>query len=57
MTEPDPASYKDEPMLVSATVYSYYGVQNPEVLTVDDELNPAGVPAIDEMQSPDDDLF
>lgn len=48
VTEPAPGSYKAEPMSVAATVYSYFGVQNPEVLTADAELNPAGVPAIDE---------
>jgi hypothetical protein len=38
-------------MSVSATVYSYFGVQNPEVLTSDEEFNPSGVPAIDETQA------
>jgi hypothetical protein len=51
VTEPAPGSYKAEPMSVAATVYSYFGVQNPEVLTRDDELNPDGVPAIDETQT------
>ena len=51
VTEPAPGSYKAEPMSVAATVYSYFGVQNPDVLTSDDELNPAGVPAIDETQA------
>ena len=51
VTEPAPGSYKAEPMSVAATVYSYFGVQNPEVLTRDDELNPLGVPAIDETQA------
>ena len=51
VTEPAPGSYKAEPMSVAATVYSYFGVQDPDVLTRDDELNPAGVPAIDETQT------
>ena len=54
VTEPAPGSYKAEPMSVAATVYSYFGVQNPEVLTRDDELNPDGVPAIDEAQTRED---
>ena len=57
VTEPAPGSYKAEPMSVAATVYSYFGVQNPEVLTSDEELNPAGVPAIDETQAGEPALF
>ncbi len=57
VTEPAPGSYKAEPMSVAATVYSYFGVQNPDVLTSDEELNPAGVPAIDETQTGELDLF
>jgi hypothetical protein len=44
-------------MSVAATVYSYFGVQNPEVLTADAELNPAGVPAIDETKTGESPLF
>ena len=57
VTEPAADSYTAEPMSVAATVYSYFGVQNPEVLTRDDEFNPAGVPAIDETQSGESPLF
>ncbi len=57
VTEPAPGSYEAEPMSVAATVYSYFGVQNPEVLTRDDELNVDGVPAIDETQAAEPDLF
>lgn len=57
VTEPAPGSYEAEPMSVAATVYSYFGVQNPEVLTRDDELNVNGVPAIDETQAAEPDLF
>lgn len=57
VTEPAPGSYTAEPMSVAATVYSYFGVQNPEILTRDDEFNPDGVPAIDETQPPEPDLF
>lgn len=48
VTEPAPGSYEAEPMSVASTVYSYFGVTNPEAVTRDDELNPDGVPAIDE---------
>ena len=44
-------------MSVAATVFSYFGVQDPELLTRDDELNPDGVPAIDEAQPREPDLF
>jgi uncharacterized protein (DUF1501 family) len=63
VTEPAPAtasqsaSYEAEPMSVASTVYSYFGVQNPEVLTRDDVLNTEGVPAIDETQPGEPPLF
>jgi hypothetical protein len=57
VTEPVPGSYEAEPMSVAATVYSYFGVQNPEVLTADDERNPAGVSAIDETVAGEPPLF
>ncbi len=47
-TNPAPASYEFEPMSVAASLYSYMGVQNPNVLTADPEMNPTGDPAIDE---------
>jgi len=57
VTEPAPGSYETEPMSVASTVFSYFGVQNPELLTADEELNPAGVPAIDETQAGEPDLI
>ncbi len=57
VTEPAPGSYEAEPMSVASTVYSYFGVQNPEVLTRDDELNPGGVPKIDETVAGEPPLF
>lgn len=57
VTEPAPGSYEAEPMSVASTVYSYFGVQNPEVLTRDDELNPDGVPKIDETVAGEPPLF
>ena len=57
VTVPVPDSYEAEPMSVASTVYSYFGVQNPEVLTADDERNPAGVPAIDETVAGEPPLF
>ncbi|MDT8282184.1 MAG: hypothetical protein RQ982_05150 [Gammaproteobacteria bacterium] len=44
-------------MSVASAVFSYFGVQNPELLTRDDEVNPAGVPVIDETQAAEPDLF
>ncbi|MDT8282183.1 MAG: DUF1501 domain-containing protein [Gammaproteobacteria bacterium] len=57
VTEPAPGSYEAEPMSVASAVFSYFGVQNPELLTRDDEVNPAGVPVIDETQAAEPDLF
>ena len=57
VTEPVPGSYEAEPMSVASTVYSYFGVQNPEVLTADDERNPDGVPAINETVGGEPPLF
>ncbi len=57
VTEPAQGSYEAEPMSVASTVYSYFGVQNPEVLTRDDELNPGGVPKIDETVAGEPPLF
>jgi hypothetical protein len=48
VTEPEPGSYEAEPMTIASTVYSYFGVQNPQILTADAERNPDGDPAIDE---------
>jgi len=47
-TNPAPGSYEFEPMSVAASVYSYMGVQNPQVVTADPEMNPTGDPAINE---------
>jgi hypothetical protein len=47
-TEPAPGSYQFEPMSIAASLYSYMGVENPEILTSDEERNPTGDPAIDE---------
>jgi hypothetical protein len=57
VTVPTTDSYEAEPMSVASTVYSYFGVQNPEILTADDERNPAGVPAIDETIAEEPPLF
>ena len=47
-TVPTSDSYEAEPMAIASSVYRYFGVRNPAVLTRDDELNPAGDNAIDE---------
>ena len=56
-TEPTSNSYEAEPMSIASTVYSYFGVQNPEVLTQDPEMNPGGDPAIDETVTGEPTLF
>lgn len=50
-TNPAPGSYEFEPMSVASSVYSYLGVQNPNVVTADPDMNPTGDPAIDENAS------
>ena len=57
VTEPQVDSYEIEPMSVAASVYSYFGVQNPEILTADADSNPAGDPAIDETVAAEPALF
>ncbi len=57
VTEPQVGSYEFEPMSVAASVYSYFGVQNPEILTADPNLNPSGDPAIDETVAGEPVLF
>ncbi len=47
-TNPVSGSYEFEPMSVASSLYSYLGVQNPEIVTADDDRNPTGDPAIDE---------
>lgn len=41
-TEPTGTSYEAEPMAVAASLYQYFGAQNPSVMTADAALNPAG---------------
>ena len=50
-------SYTFEPMSVASSIYSYFGAQNPQILTADPENNPAGDPAIDETVAGEPPLF
>ncbi len=50
-TRPTSSSYEAEPMSIASSVYSYFGVTNPEVLTADDIMNPSGDSPIDESQA------
>jgi len=56
-TRPTTDSYEVEPMSIGSTVYSYFGVQNPEVLTADLDMNPAGDSIIDETVAGEPTLF
>jgi len=47
-TRPTSSSYQTEPLSIASSIYSYFGVQNPEVLTQDTIYSTAGEPAIDE---------
>lgn len=56
-TRPLAGSYEFEPMSVASTVYHYFGVQNPQILTADPVFNPGGDPTIDEAQPAEPKLF
>jgi hypothetical protein len=45
---PAAGSYEFEPASVAASIYSAYGAQNPQALTADEVMNPAGSGPIDE---------
>lgn len=45
-TSPADGSPQYEPMSIAATLYRHFGVQNPEALTKDANMAPAGFPAI-----------
>ncbi|MBN1377939.1 MAG: DUF1501 domain-containing protein [Gammaproteobacteria bacterium] len=47
---PVAGSYEFEPASVAASIYAAFGVQNPQALTADEVLNPAGSAPIDETQ-------
>ncbi|GIX22618.1 MAG: hypothetical protein KatS3mg121_1401 [Gammaproteobacteria bacterium] len=54
---PAPDSYEFEPAAVAATIYRAFGVLNPEVLTADPVLNPAGSGPIDQTVAGEPPLF
>lgn len=55
--EPTSNSYEFEPMSMAASIYSYFGVENPELLTLDPLLNTAGSSQMDESVDGEDPLF
>jgi hypothetical protein len=57
VTVPEAGSYEAEPMSIAASVYSYFGVQNPQILTADPALNPGGDLALDETVTAEARLF
>ncbi len=48
---PANGSYEFEPASVAASIYAAYGAQNPQALTADELLNPAGSAPVDETQA------
>lgn len=56
-TMPTGSSYEAEPLAVASSVYSYFGAQNPEVITADPESNPSGDVPIDETVAGEAPLF
>ena len=57
-TGPTSDSYETEPMSIASTVYKYFGVQNPAILTASSAMNdPDGSPPIDETVDGEPALF
>ena len=56
-TRPTDDSYEFEPTAIAATVYKYFGVQNPEVLTRDAQYSPQGETAINESAAGEPPMF
>lgn len=56
-TTPTSGSYEAEPMSVASSVYSYFGAQNPQVMTADPVLNPSGDAPINETIAGEATLF
>lgn len=55
--DPNTWSYEFEPMSMASSIYRYFGVQNPEVLTADPTFYPNGVGTIDETKPAEALLF
>ena len=56
-TRPTDGSYQTEPLSIASSVYSYFGVQNPEVLTRDAVYSLTGEPAINETVAGEPPMF
>jgi len=52
-TRPTDDSYEAEPLAIASTVYKYFGAQNPQALTRDNDMNPDGDAAINEAVRPE----
>lgn len=50
-TQPTDDSYEAEPMSIAASLYQYFGAQNPAVMTADDDYNPQGDQPLNEQLS------
>lgn len=56
-TVPTADSYEAEPMAIASSIYQYFGVRNPHVLTRDETMNPNGDNAIDETVAGENETF
>ncbi len=56
-TAPRGDSYEAEPMSIASSVYQYFGVQNPQVLNRDNDMNPTGDAAINEQVAGEPPLY
>lgn len=54
---PTSSSYEFEPMSMAASIYRYFGAQNPQIMTVDPDFYPSGSPAMDETVAGEPTLF
>ena len=54
---PAAGSYEFEPASLASTIYQAFGVTNPEVLTADEVMNPAGSPAINQTVAGEPPIF
>ncbi|HEX5055253.1 MAG TPA: hypothetical protein VFX02_02025 [Gammaproteobacteria bacterium] len=55
--EPTSSSYEFEPMSMAASIYGYFGAQNPRVMTKDPDFYPSGCTAINEGVAAEPTLF
>lgn len=56
-TVPTADSYEAEPMAIASSIYQYFGVRNPQILTRDDVMNPMGDNPLDETVAGENQIY